>query len=186
MMDLIDRMGHFSKVLLYMPTWRDTQRTLFTQKMDLDRLNEVLSLHNELMILKPHPMVEVDMAEKNYSNLMFLRPMMDVYPILPYVQVIVTDYSSILFDYILMEDKEAFLYTYDYEEYVNERDFFYPYDEYHRIKRVSDFEGFLRCVEHHDYAIDPSERQRLLRVFWGETAHFNSSQKILEYFDTKK
>ena len=185
MVDLIDRMGHFSKVLLYMPTWRDTQRTLCTQNMDLDRLNEVLALHNELMILKPHPMVHVDVDERQYSNLLFLDPMMDVYPLLPYVQVLVTDYSSILYDFLLMEGKEAFLYTYDYEEYVKERDFIYPFDEYVTGNRVNDFEGFLRCVERHDYAIDPTERQRLLQVFWGETVHYNSSGMIMEFFEIK-
>ena len=165
-----------------MPTWRDSQRTLFAQHLDLDRLNAVLASHNELMILKPHPMVNVDMGDKAFSNLLFLVSLMDIYPLLPYVQVLVTDYSSILYDFLLMEGKEAFLYTYDYKEYVDERDFFYPFDEYVTGNRVNDFEGFLRCVDQHDYAIDPSERQRLLQVFWGETAHYNSSQMIMEFF----
>ena len=84
-----------------------------------------------------------------------------------------------------MEGKEAFLYTYDYEEYVKERDFIYPFDEYVTGNRVNDFEAFLRCVDQHDYAIDPSERQRLLQVFWGETARYNSGQKIMEFFKDK-
>lgn len=182
MRDLIDRMRQYDKVLLYMPTWRDTQRTLFTQNMDLDRLNDVLVLHNELMILKPHPMVHVGKADRKFSNLLFLDSLMDVYPLLPYVQVLVTDYSSILYDFLLMEGKEAFLYIYDLDYYVGERDFFYPYDEYVIGNRVTTFEDFLRCVEQHDYAVDPLERQRLLQAFWGETAHFNSSQKIMEFF----
>ena len=185
MLNLISRMGQYNKVLLYMPTWRDSQRELFTQHLDLDRLNAVLALQGELMLLKPHPMILADKEEKPYSNLLFLDPLMDVYPLLPYVHVLVTDYSSILYDFLLMESKEAFLYTYDYEEYVVERDFFYPFDEYVTGNRVNDFEGFLRCVEQHDYAIDPSERQRLLQAFWGETAHYNSSQKIMEFFKVK-
>ncbi len=185
MLDLIGRMSQYNKVLLYMPTWRDSQRNLFAQHIDLDRLNAVLASHNELMILKPHPMILADREERDYSNLLFLDPLMDVYPLLPYVQVLVTDYSSILYDFLLMEGKEAFLYTYDYEEYVDERDFFYPFDEYVTGNRVNDFEGFLRCVDQHDYAIDPSERQRLLQVFWGETARYNSSQKIMDFFKDK-
>ena len=191
MSDLIDRMRQYAQVLLYMPTWRDTQRTLFTQHMDLDRLNDVLRSHDELMILKPHPMVRADRDDKDYSNLLFLASMMDVYPLLPYVQVLVTDYSSVLYDFLLIDEvrnpegvSQAFLYTYDYEEYVNERDFFYPFDEYVAGNRVSDFEGFLHCVEQHDYAITPQERQRLVQVFWGETAKYNASEKIMEFFVT--
>lgn len=182
LVELIGYMRRYEKVLLYMPTWRDSQRELFTQQMNLERLNEVLASKNELMILKPHPMVHVGKADRKFSNLLFLDSLMDVYPLLPYVQVLVTDYSSILYDFLLMEGKEAFLYTYDLDYYVGERDFFYPYDEYVIGNRVTTFEDFLRCVEQHDYVVDPSERQRLLQAFWGETAHFNSSQKIMEFF----
>ena len=190
MIGLIDRMRQYNKVLLYMPTWRETQRKLFVQHLDLDRLNEVMKAHGELLLLKPHPMVFTDNDENEYSNMLFIDPMMDVYPLLPYVQVLVTDYSSVLYDFLLMDEvrnpegvSQAFLYTYDYEEYVNERDFFYPFDEYVAGNRVSDFEGFLHCVEQHDYAITPQERQRLVQVFWGETAHYNPSQKIMEFFN---
>lgn len=184
MMELMGRMRQYGRVLLYMPTWRDSQRTLFTQHLDLDRLNEVLAAQGELMLLKPHPMVFADEIEvgKTYSNLIFLDSMMDVYPLLPYVQVLVTDYSSVLYDFLLMEDKEAFLYIYDYEEYVAERDFFFPFDEYVTGNRAKNFEEFLRIVEQHDYAIDPAERERLLQAFWGETARYDSSQRIIEYF----
>ena len=187
-LELAARLQQYARVLLYMPTWRDNQRRLFVQHLDLERLDGVLRRQGEVMLLKPHPMVyaDVDVDEGRYTNLIFLDSMTDVYPLLPQVQVLVTDYSSILYDFLLMEGKEAFLYTYDYEEYVEERDFFYPFDEYVTGNRVTDFEGFLRCVEQHDYAIDPSERQRLLQTVWGETVHYNSSQRIMEFFRGKK
>ena len=194
MIELIDYMRRYSRVLLYMPTWRDSQRTLFTQHLDLDRLNSLLSGMGELMLLKPHPMVRsVGGDEERYSNLIFLDSMMDVYPLLPYVQVLVTDYSSILYDFLLMDESrkpdavsQAFLYTYDYEEYVSEREFFYPFNEYVTGNRVEDFEGFLRCIENNEYSIDSTERKRLVQAFWGETAHYNSSQKIMDFFKTKR
>ena len=48
--DAINKMKNYSRVLVYMPTWRDSQRHLFTQSMDLSRLNEVMSKNNELLI----------------------------------------------------------------------------------------------------------------------------------------
>ena len=181
-LELIERMGGYNKVLLYMPTWRDSQRKLFTQQMNLNRLNDVLASHNELMILKPHPRVHAGMEEKKFSNLLFIDSVMDVYPLLPYVQVLVSDYSSILNDFLLMEGKEAFLYIYDYDEYVGERGFFYSYDEYFIGNRVRNFDDFLRCVDQHDYAIDPLERQHLLQAFWGDTMQYDASSRIIGFF----
>lgn len=178
---VIDRMRHHSRVLIYMPTWRDSQRQLFTQGMDLERLNEVLKKHDELLILKPHSNVLVPDTHYNHSNILFVPGNTDVYPLLPYTSALITDYSSVLFDYLLMPDKDVILYVYDYDEYVKDRDLFYPYDENVVGRKVFDFDTLLDVIDHHDYTLDQEGRQRILDKFWGASATYNSCQKILDF-----
>lgn len=180
-MTLIERFNQYNRVLIYMPTWRDSQRHLFTQSMDLNKINNALKSHNELLLLKPHSNVVIEGDLQKYSNVLFLSGKVDVYPILPYTQVLITDYSSVLYDYILMEGKSVILYLYDYQDYLNERDLFYPFDENVVGKRVYTFEELLATVDGHDYDMDESKRKELIEKFWGETIHFNSNQKILDF-----
>ena len=92
-LEMIKRLKQYKKVLVYMPTWRDSQRSLFVENMDLHALNEVLAKHNELLILKPHANVSVSSNDFTYSNICFFDGKDDIYPILPYTDVLITDYS---------------------------------------------------------------------------------------------
>ena len=184
--DLMERMKTAQRVYIYMPTWRDSQLTLFTQGMDLDRLNDVLRKHGDLLLLKPHANVQIDgSADVGWSNIVMIEGGVDVYPLLPYTDVLITDYSSILYDYILMPGKGVLLYLYDYADYVAMRDFFFPYDENVVGSRVYDFDSLVDAVDNHKDGVDEDERLRLVEKFWGETARYNSGQKIMEFFKDK-
>lgn len=179
-MDLIERMYSYSKVHLYMPTWRDSQRHIFTQSMDLDRLNAVMASHNELLLLKPHSNVIVEENMRNYSNILFLDGKMDVYPIMPYTHVLITDYSSVLYDYLLMPGKDVILYIYDYKEYLQDRDLFYPFEENVAGVRIHTFDELVQCLDNHQYTLDEADRQAVVDKLWGESQHYDSCQKLLD------
>lgn len=172
--------GNYQKVFIYMPTWRDSQRDIFVQSFDLDRMNKMLQEKDSLLILKPHANTIVDHIN-NYSNIILADSKADVYPILPYTDVLITDYSSVLYDYILMEGKDVILYLYDYESYVQDRDLFYPFDENVVGKRVSDFTGLYSCIANEDYSIDLEKKKEIVEKFWGKSAHYDSNKEILSY-----
>lgn len=100
------------------------------------------------------------------SHLMLLDSHVDIYTLLPYTQVLITDYSSILYDYLLMEDKDVILYLYDYKTYVRERDFNYPFLENVAGSMVYDFEALLRVMKSRDY--DRSNYVPVNERFWGD------------------
>ena len=179
----IQNLGNYSRVLVYMPTWRDSQLSLFVESMDLAALNNVLKNHNELLILKPHANVTASLSETSFSNICFFDGKSDIYPVLPYTHVLITDYSSVIYDYLLMPGKDVILYIYDYKEYVAMRDFFYPFDENVVGKRVYTFDELLNCIDRHDYSLSDAERVALVIKFWGDTAHGNPSQHLLSYLD---
>ena len=184
--ELISRLKGYNKVYIYMPTFRDSQLTVFTQCMDLERLNRIMADTNSMLILKPHANVRLTENFSSLTNIMLASPIMDIYPILPYVHVLITDYSSIIYDWLLMEGKDVILYLYDYDAYVRERDFFYPFDENVTGCRVDSFDSLCSVIESGDYTIDKEERKRILERFWGETAQYDSSGMILDFVKTLK
>ena len=173
--------GRYDKVYVYMPTWRDSQRTVFTQSMDLERLNGILAAKNALLILKPHANVILTDTLGSLSNIVLADPKSDIYPVLPYADVLITDYSSILYDWLLMEGKDVILYLYDYKDYVRERDFYYPFDGNVAGCRIGTFDELCSLIESGQHTIDNDERKRIVEKFWGKTASYDSSARILDF-----
>lgn len=177
---LIDKCSQFDKVYIYMPTWRDSQKDVFAQHMDLRKLSEVLKEQNALLLLKPHPNTIVDNIYQA-DNIILVERTVDIYGVLPFTDVLITDYSSILYDYLLMPAKQVILYLYDYDEYVKERDFYYPFDENVVGKQVNTFAELVNVIDEQDYQMDEKDRQRILDIFWGETMKMDSSNAIIEH-----
>ena len=177
--ELIQRMEQFDKVFIYMPTWRDSQLNIFTQQFDLDALNKELVEQNALMLLKPHPNTQTNEVT-GYSNIVLVNRTTDVYGVLPFTDVLITDYSSILYDYLLMPKKETILFLYDYDEYVRDRDFYYPFDENVVGKRVVSFAELLQCIKSGDYKSSQEEKQVIIDKFWGDTVKLNACEEILK------
>jgi len=171
----------YKKVFIYMPTWRDSQRDLFVQSFDLGKMNGLLQEKESLLILKPHTNTIVDHVDQ-YSNIVLVDSKADVYPILAYTDVLITDYSSVLYDYVLMEGKDVILYLYDYEEYVKDRDFYYPFDENVVGKKVFSFDELYSCLEKEDYTIDLMKKKEIVEKFWGDTIHYDSNEAIISCF----
>ena len=174
---------NYRHVFVYMPTWRDSQREIFVQGFDLDKMDDILRRQKSLLLLKPHANTYVDKSVfERYKNVILLVDAgADVYPILPYTDVLITDYSSVLYDYILMEHHDVILYLYDYEDYVRERDFYYPFDENVVGKKVECFDALCQCIEQGDYKMDEIQRNRMIEKFWGDTVNNSSSQLLMQF-----
>lgn len=161
--------SHFDHVMLYLPTWRDAQRNLFVKDFDLKRMDMLMRERNAVLLLKPHQNTFVDPSvAEGLTHIRLLRSTFDIYPVLPYTDVLITDYSSILFDYMIMEHKGAVLYIYDYEEYKKERDFNYPFDELKVGKKVYDFEGLVSVLKEDQLLVPEEDRERFVKEIWGD------------------
>ena len=176
--NLIRKIQQYSTVFVYMPTWRDSQRDCFANGFDLNAFNECVAKQNACVLMKPHANTIIDKSIK-YSNLFFLDGNVDMYCILPYTHTLITDYSSILYDYILMPDKNVILFHYDYDEYVNSREFIFDIKDNIVGRQVYTFNELLDVIRNNDYHINQSDRQRILDKFWGDTFNKNSCELIL-------
>ena len=176
---LVAHIQQYDTVLVYMPTWRDSQRECFANGFDLNALNTCAVKQNACVLMKPHANTIIDKSIE-YSNLIFLDGNVDMYCILPYTHVLITDYSSILYDYILMPDKHVILFHYDYEEYVNSREFIFDIQDNIVGRKVYTFNELIRVISTNDYTMDTTARQKILDKFWGETSGKNSCELIFK------
>ncbi len=117
------------KIILYAPTYRDTGGDPVKDKaIDLKKLNEFLRKNNLIMILKFHPDPHFNYEMHNYDSILFYDNSKDVYPLLKEVDCLITDYSSIYMDFLLI-NKPVIFFPYDYEKYTSmDRKFLIDYE----------------------------------------------------------
>lgn len=164
---LIDHITTFNYVYVYMPTWRDTGDDFLSQcGFDLNMINKVMLNNNSLFIIKMHPDSKLKI-DAEYKNILVVDKNVDIYPVLPFTDCLITDFSSIYFDYILMKHKDIILFLPDYDDYINKnRDLKYPYDDVMKGIKVMDFESLLRVMEERPHKSDIQGLQAVIDKFW--------------------
>jgi CDP-glycerol glycerophosphotransferase len=119
------------KLAIYAPTFRKSHTT---EQMNLDISNLLRSLTERFggawhLLIRLHPLdinLGLSLNQKN-QDCTDIGAISDVYDILPFCDTLISDYSSIMFDY-MMTGKPVFIYAPDILEYMRERDFTFPLD----------------------------------------------------------
>ncbi|GBC74095.1 Teichoic acid glycerol-phosphate transferase [archaeon HR05] len=124
---------NFSKVILYCPTFRENPTLQPFSNDFLNVLNEYLKFNNFIMLIKRHPYDNFllnSINESHLSNIIDISAIViDVQDLLPHVDILITDYSSILFDFPLL-DRPIIFYPYDINLYTEKcRSLNYDYFE---------------------------------------------------------
>jgi len=150
-----------NKTILYMPTIREyvfSQKTPPTQHyvlpLDLKKLNEALNQMNFTMIIKLHPYVIEffkDLAlHEQFTNIKFHPTQGDIYPILKYTDILITDYSSIAYDFLFL-DKPIIFFDYDRDMYEkNMGGFLFDYDKYSPGIKVKNQDELIEAIKSND------------------------------------
>ncbi len=144
-----------SRVYLYAPTFRGDNATnayFPFDKIDLDRFGELLERTNSVMLIKMHPFVSrrVSIPKKYASRIIDAASYREVNDILFIVDVLITDYSSIIYEMSLLR-KPMLFYAFDRRYYEATRDFYEPYEEIVPGRIVSDFDSLIDAMEKEDY-----------------------------------
>lgn len=113
-------------VILYAPTFRDEKgdRTVFEPELDFGELSQRLK-ENQLFVLCPHPLMKNKIVPEQYENILELRDV-TTNDMMPVSKMMITDYSSVIFEYALL-GKPIIFYCYDLQEYS--RGFYLNYPE---------------------------------------------------------
>ena len=118
------------KNVIYVPTFRDTGGDAVQDKaLDLLELAKFAKQNKILFVFKFHPDPNFGYQFTETENISLYDSSSNIYPLLPSSDCIITDYSSIYFDYLLL-DKPIIFYPYDYKKYIEyDRDLIFDYDK---------------------------------------------------------
>ncbi|BBU38261.1 CDP-glycerol glycerophosphotransferase family protein [Aeribacillus sp. FSL K6-1121] len=119
------------KIYFYMPTWRGSVgRVNHDHSKILSDLEEISGKlqKNEIFFVKLHPFqANIDLSE--FENIYSMPEKYEVYQFLTAVDVLITDYSSVMYDF-LVTGRKIVLYTYDKEDYFSTRGVYEDIDDY--------------------------------------------------------
>ena len=197
-------LGEYTKLLLWLPTFRNSsqmghdssqnQILPIFQENEFKELNDFLKQQNVKIIVKLHPVQNIDNYNlvdlENFillSNDEFSKRKMDLYLLCSQADAMITDYSSIYFDYLLLNRPIAFTED-DIENYSNQRGFSVKNQDEckpgFRIKTKQEFYQFVTDVVtgKDDYT---KEREKVNS--WANTYTDNkSSERVLKLVGINK
>lgn len=184
------------KIVVYMPTWRGKidKRENNTQADNIINTLDYLekSLDNSFVIFtKIHNLANIDIQYDMYEKIKPFPSEYETYEFLSIADCLVTDYSSVMFDFANTK-KKIILYTYDYDLYTENRGFYldvknmpFPIvynkeDLYSEIKNINDninYEEFYNkfcCYDSNDIT------KKICRLL------INNDESNLKVIDGKK
>lgn len=194
------------KVYVYMPTWRGTLNNLQSQAQ-IDEIEYLLlqldkQLDDDMIVLaKMHPFVKDSLNLDNYVHIKVFPGEYDSYEVLNAADGLITDYSSVFFDFMNTR-KKVILWAYDFEAYLGERGVYVPLEsmpfpivrgikelveEMRKDKEYDESEFLERC----GVCDNPNAAERICeRVLFGkktcpeEKSRKNGKENVLFYVST--
>ena len=112
--------GSYEKVFIYLPTYRNKNTELSPLLQNLEELNLILSEKNYLLLIKPHPAIQNKISISDFSNIKTQYEVLktnDAQIGMAFSDVLITDYSGLLFDYALT-CRPFIFFAYDLDDYL--------------------------------------------------------------------
>lgn len=173
------------EVFAYMPTWRGTQSNVAVNelyardvKIILERLDSELS-DNQMLFVNLHSLVKDDVPIEGYKHIQSF-PNIDNYEFLNCVDVLISDYSSVFFDFSITR-KPIVLFMYDYDEYMNDRGTYFdvkslPFEKIYSLDKL---------VEYIHLENKSQKQFQELNDYYSQFTQFDSidsTEKLNQYF----
>ena len=175
----------YDEVYLYMPTWRDSGHDFMAEALpDLATLSQALATRHGLLYIKAHPNTLITLSSR-FDNIRIWPSGLDIYPLLASFDVLITDYSSVLYDYLFFKDRGVILYLFDYDDYITkEHDLAFPFADNIIGLQAQTFDKLCNAIKSGaGLAQLPSGKLAELREhFWGDTTGL-SSPKLANYLE---
>ena len=124
----LDEYSHYKKIFLYVPTWRDDSRDFIKEAgIDFHKLNEIMRVNNSIFIFKLHSATKIDIDLSIFTNLISIGNKFDPIRLMKTADCLITDYSSIYFDYLCL-NRPIIHFCFDIESYLENREMYLDYD----------------------------------------------------------
>ena len=150
------------KVYLYAPTFRgvNARDAWFPfDKVDLRRWGDFCRRTQSVLLVKMHPFVpqKVEIPAEYADCIFDAADLREVNDLLFIVDVLVTDYSSIIYEFSLLH-RPMYFYAFDQKMYEASRDFYEPFDQIIPGKAIKTFDGLMEALEKENFDYDELDR----------------------------
>lgn len=177
--------------VLYAPTYRWTaekeQEMVDMVIKALPKIQSAMEKINGTFFIRLHPLTWRNYNEKFKdafikTDRVFLSNEKDIYPELGTYSVVISDYSSIAYDFLLLNRPVVFL-CFDYDDYRKTQCALnYDYFDYSPGTKTSSWEETITAV--HEYIIDPKKdndwRMKIINEFYDMNVNDeNNSERIV-------
>ncbi len=194
--DIKSRMGFggFDKVIIWMPTFRkglsmnDGVESKFglptVEDGGLEEINAILKEKNYLLILKLHPFAADKLSGLIFSNIVNIKDTdipkdASLYELIGQTDALITDYSSISVDYLLIDKPICFVID-DIEEYRRTRGFsLEPIENYFAGNKIKDFSQLKQWFSNFDGEDEYMEERKKMKELFHKHCDNRSSERVL-------
>lgn len=172
------------KIFLYAPTWRKDHLDLFEDYyFDFLAMENFLKGSNSALLLKSHPGSKKLKTPEDGNNIITYEG--DSYKIMNKVDVLLTDYSSIYFDFLLLNRPIIFT-PFDLEKYIDSTSLYYEYNDVtpgikarNWIEVISSLE---KIIEGGDAYAD---RRNIINSKFNKFKDANNCQRVVDFIKQK-
>lgn len=163
--------------ILFAPTFRGNgARTASYDlaRLDYARLHALCVERDAVCLIRMHPFVREPLRIPDHLRDRLIdasNPAVEPNDLLFTVDLLVTDYSSIVFEYSTL-GRPMLFYAYDLEDYIASRDFYEPYDTFVPGRIVRTFNELLDAIRREDYELEkvgPFARRHFAHLDGGST-----------------
>ena len=181
-----------SKVIMWMPTYRADKNGLYIDTNSITQfplignveqwyeLDKVCAEHNVVLLVKLHPFqkeYDIPFSKFEYikeiDNSVFERTNIPMYKFIGMTDALISDYSSVAVDYLIVNHPMAFTLD-DFEEYRSQRGFVFDdprvYMPGHHLYSFQDLKGFIT-----DVAVGKDDYQRKREQMYGEAICYSDN-----------
>lgn len=155
------------KIILYAPTWRDNQfytkgKYKFKLQMDLEQMKKELG-QDYIILLRLHYLVAEKLDLTGYEGFIYnFSKHEDIRELYIISDILITDYSSVFFDYANLKRPMIF-FVYDIEEYRDQlRGFYFDFEEKAPgplVKTTEEIIKEIKQIEENDFSSSNRETE---------------------------
>jgi len=179
--------SNYNKVIAWLPTHRlQLNKTIVDiikeSNLDIESLDIFCQKYNILFVIKAH-FLELDLVKdllKDTKNII-TYDIADPYPLLHFTDILITDYSSVYFDF-LITNRPIIFAPFDLEDYEKTAKFYYNYDDITPGKKCMNWEEIKSEIENIVNGNDSFKVQREELLKNGNFIIKDNSKNIAEYF----
>jgi len=167
------------EILLYAPTFRDYKYKPPLTETFLKKLDDFLVAENKYLLYKPHPFTEnVDLNK--YKKIISIERNVDILDLLIIADILITDYSSVFYDYLLTM-RPIIFFAEDLERYTEVRDFYYDYESFIPGPLVRSGDELIELLKNFDqWESNFKAKRKLMRDKFNKYHDGRSTERIIE------